>query len=73
MHDCHTWVSASSTQETAATRVNKAHRHDGQCTAEVGGVLQQALALVQGLKDKLELPIVQVEHRLLQIPHAPMH
>ena len=41
-----------------------AHRHDGQRVAEVGRVLQQALALVQRLEDQLQLAIIQVEDRL---------
>ena len=40
------------------------HRQDGHCAAQVLGVLEELLALLEGLKHQLELTHVQVEHRL---------
>ena len=49
------------------------YRHDGQSGAKVRGIVKHTLPLMQCLKDKIELAIVQVENRLLQVAHPSVH
>ena len=57
----------------AGEESGRADRHDGEGVGQMGRVLDQVLALVQRLEHQLELAVVQVEDRLLQVAHPPMH
>lgn len=59
--------------ERGRLAVKDPHRHDGQRIGEVRRVLQQPLSLVQGLEHQLQLPVVEVEHGFLKVPHPAVH
>lgn len=53
--------------------VGSTDRHDRQGVGEERRILQQPAALMQSLKDQLQLAKVSIEDCLLQVPHATMH
>ena len=57
----------------AGEESGRADRHDGEGVGQVGRVLDEVLAFVQRLKHQLELAVVQVEDRLLQVAHSTVH
>ena len=54
-------------QHQATPSAAQTHRHDGQSTAKVWHIGQQSAALMERLKHQLQLAIVQVLERLLQV------
>ena len=48
-------------------------QHDGEHGGEIGGCLEENLALVEGLDDELVLLVVELHDGLLEVPYTSMY